>query len=414
MPFFRFLKANAPFLFVGFLLALLSSFGQTFFIAIFAAEIRADFGLSHGEWGAAYGLATTVSAGLMLWAGGLTDRFRVRKLGVVVLLGLALACLGMAINPLAALLPVVIFALRFLGQGMTSHISGIAMARWFAASRGRALAVAALGFSAGEAFLPMSFVALKDYIHWQMLWVIAAGVVLAATPVLLVMLRLERTPQSMANEAQSTGMNGRQWSRGDVLRHRLFWFLIPALLGPPAVNTAFFFQQVHLAEAKGWAHAGLVALFPIYSAAAVAAMLASGWAVDRWGTARLMPLYQLPLALFYFLFAGVESLAVAAPIMLLLGITSGAQSTVPVAFWAEFYGTRHIGAIKAIAVAIMVLGSAIGPGLSGALIDAGISFPRQMWGISAYILASCWLVAYAATRAQRDLAAAPQIDVIRP
>ncbi|MDZ4094024.1 MAG: MFS transporter [Paracoccaceae bacterium] len=414
MSFFKFLWANAPFLFAGFMLALLSSFGQTFFIAVFAGEIRSEFSLSHGEWGGIFGLATAVSAGLMLWAGGLTDRFRVRTLGAVVLMGLALACLGMAANPLLALLPVVIFALRFLGQGMTSHISGVAMVRWFAGSRGRALAVAALGFSVGEALLPIGFVALKAVMSWRLLWVIAAGAVVVSMPLLLILLRRERTPQSMAHEAQSLGMGGRHWTRGNVLRHRLFWFLMPALLGPSAFNTAFFFQQVHLTEVKGWPHAGLVALFPIYSAATVVAMLGSGWAVDRWGTARLMPLYQLPLAAFYFLFAGVDSLAMAMPIMVLLGMTSGAQSTVPVAFWAEFYGTRHIGAIKATAAAIMVMGSAIGPGLTGALIDAGIGFPQQMWGISAYILISCALVAFGIARSRRDLAMAPKIDVIRP
>ena len=414
MPFFPFLRANAPFLLAGFLLALLSSFGQTFFISLFGGEIRAEFGLSNGEWGATYGIATTVSAAVMLWAGGLTDRFRVRSLGTVVLIGLALACLAMAANPWPVALVGVIFALRLLGQGMTSHISGVAMARWFVANRGRALAIAALGFSLGEAVLPLGFVALKTVLNWRMLWLAAAIMVVLALPLLVALLRRERTPQSMAHEAQAVGMGGRHWSRGDVLRHRLFWFLVPALLAPAAFNTAFFFQQVHLAEVKGWAHMGLVALFPIYSVATVVAMLVSGWAVDRWGTARLMPLYQLPLAGFFLAFASVDSLAVAAPVMVLMGLTSGAASTVPVAFWAEFYGTRNIGAIKATAAAIMVLGSAIGPGLTGALIDAGIDFPHQMLGIAAYIVLACGLVAVGVRRARRDLAPSAQIDVISP
>jgi len=414
MPFFQFLRANAPFLLAGFLLALLSSFGQTFFISLFGGEIRAEFGLSNGEWGATYGIATTVSAAVMLWAGGLTDRFRVRSLGTVVLIGLALACLAMAANPWPVALVGVIFALRLLGQGMTSHISGVAMARWFVANRGRALAIAALGFSLGEAVLPLGFVALKTVLNWRMLWLAAAIMVVLALPLLVALLRRERTPQSMAHEAQAVGMGGRHWSRGDVLRHRLFWFLVPALLAPAAFNTAFFFQQVHLAEVKGWAHMGLVALFPIYSVATVVAMLVSGWAVDRWGTARLMPLYQLPLAGFFLAFASVDSLAVAAPVMVLMGLTSGAASTVPVAFWAEFYGTRNIGAIKATAAAIMVLGSAIGPGLTGALIDAGIDFPHQMLGIAAYIVLACGLVAVGVRRARRDLAPSAQIDVISP
>ncbi|MDP4034420.1 MAG: MFS transporter [Pseudorhodobacter sp.] len=412
MAFILFLRANAPFLIAGFLLALLSSFGQTFFISIFGGEIRAEFGLSNGEWGATFGIATAVSAGVMLWAGALTDRFRVRTLGVAVLVGLALACLGMAANPFAALLVVVIFFLRFMGQGMTSHISGVAMVRWFAGNRGRALAIAALGFSAGEATLPLGFVALKAVLPWRALWLLAAGIVVLALPLLVALLKRERTPQSMAEESQAAGMGGRHWSRGEVLRHRLFWFLVPALLGPPAFNTAFFFQQVHLAEVKGWAHMGLVALFPIFSAATVLAMLISGWAVDRWGTARLMPLYQLPLAGFFLAFASVDSLTAAAPVMVLMGLTSGAASTVPVAFWAEFYGTRNIGAIKATAAAVMVLGSAIGPGLTGALIDTGIDFPHQMLGIAAYILASCGLVAVAVRRARSDLPLAAQVDVI--
>ena len=414
MPFFQFLRANAPFLLAGFLLALLSSFGQTFFISLFGGEIRAEFGLSNGEWGATYGIATTVSAAVMLWAGGLTDRFRVRSLGTVVLIGLALACLAMAANPWPVALVGVIFALRLLGQGMTSHISGVAMARWFVANRGRALAIAALGFSLGEAVLPLGFVALKTVLNWRMLWLAAAIMVVLALPLLVALLRRERTPQSMAHEAQAVGMGGRHWSRGDVLRHRLFWFLVPALLAPAAFNTAFFFQQVHLAEVKGWAHMGLVALFPIYSVATVVAMLVSGWAVDRWGTARLMPLYQLPLAGFFLAFASVDSLAAAAPVMVLMGLTSGAASTVPVAFWAEFYGTRNIGAIKATAAAIMVLGSAIGPGLTGALIDAGIDFPHQMLGIAAYIVLACGLVAVGVRRSRRDLAAPAQVNVISP
>jgi MFS family permease len=392
VPFLSFLRENAPFLFAGFLLAFLSSFGQTFFISIFAGEIRAEFGLSHGEWGASYGLATTASAAAMLWAGALTDIFRVRALGMAVLFALAFACLAMALNNLVWLLPVVIFLLRLLGQGMTSHISGVAMARWFAASRGRALAIAAIGFSVGEALLPAIFVGLKSVMDWRMLWVIAAGLVAITTPVLILLLRKERTPQSMAEESQAFGMGGKQWSRGQAIRHPLFWMIVPLIMGPPAFNTAFFFHQVHLADVKGWSHLGLVALFPVYSAATVVAMLASGWAVDRWGTARMMPAYVLPLAVFYFLFPAVPTLSWAPMVMVFMGITSGAAATVPVAFWAEFYGTQSIGAIKATAASVMVLGSAIGPALTGGLIDAGYSFPAQMSGIGLYLIAASALV----------------------
>jgi MFS family permease len=403
MPFFAFLRANAPFLAAGFLLAFLSIFGQTTFISIFAGEIRAEFGLTHGEWGAAYALGTLISAVIMLWAGTLTDRFRVRALGAAVLVAMALACLVMAANPYAALLPGAILLLRLFGQGMMTHTSGVAMARWFVASRGRALSIAALGFSVGEILLPLSFTAMKAHVDWHWLWVLAAVILLLALPLLSRLLRLERTPQSMSSENQSLGMEGRHWTRAQALRHPLFWLIMPALTAGPLFITAFFFQQVHLAQVKGWDHLSLVEIFPVYTLAGVAAMMVGGAVVDRFGTTWVMALYPVAAGLFFLVFAHVDSLAMAALVIVLLGLSAGAQSTIPVAFWAEFYGTRHIGAIRAAAGSMMVLGTALGPVGSGWLIDRGVNFPAQMTGIGLYILLASVLAVFAVNRAHKTL-----------
>ncbi|NGQ91140.1 MFS transporter [Rhodobacter sp. HX-7-19] len=404
MPFLSFLRANAPFLFAGFLLSFLSGFGQTYFISVFAAEIRALNGLGHGEWGALYAACTMASAFVMLWSGALTDRFRVRHLGSAVLALLALACLLMATGPTGWLLPLGIFALRLFGQGMVVQTAGVAMARWFVASRGRALAVAALGFSVGEVVMPLGFVWLKSLLHWQGLWLVAALIIAASLPVIWRLLRLERTPQSIAAENDAPGMGNRHWTRGQMLRHPLFWCVLPALIGPPCFITAFFFQQVHLAEVKGWSHLGLVATFPAYTAASVTAMFAGGWALDRWGTARLMPVYVLPLGLFFMLFPMIDSLSLAAPAMLIMGLTSGAQTTIPMAFWAEFYGTRHLGAIRATVASAMVLATAIGPALSGLLIDRGHSLPDQMPAYAGWFVLAAALLFW---RIRSDRAALP-------
>lgn len=379
-----FLAKNAPWLASGAILTLLSSFGQTFFISIFAAEIQSDFSLSHGAWGGIYALGTTTSAVAMIWAGALTDRFRVRTLGPTILVLLASACLLMALNPYAWLLPVVIFALRFSGQGMTTHIAVVAMARWFVATRGRALSIAALGHSIGQALLPIIFVMLLGQIDWRILWVFAALISLAGVPILIGLLKQERTPQSMANENPSFGMNARFWGRLDAIRHPLFWCMVPSVLGPSAFSTAFFFHQVYFAELKGISHVSLVAQFPLYTAVSVAAMLLSGWALDKFGTARLIPFFQIPMIAAFVLFGIADSLFIVIVGFVMLGLTGGATATLPSAFWAEFYGTKYIGSIKALAAAIMVLGSAIGPGITGVLIDQGIRLEVQFYWISAY------------------------------
>ena len=380
----RFIFQNSRWLTAGALLTLISSFGQTYFISIFAGEIRAAFNLSHGDWGAIYGFGTFASAIVMIWSGGLTDVMRVRHLGPIVLATLAASCLFMAFNPWVALLPVVIFCLRFTGQGMSTHIAAVAMSRWFVANRGKALSVASLGFSVGEACYPILVVSLLLLFSWQSVWILAAGVTALAIPALLWLLAEERSPQSSATEGQSLGMGGRHWNRNQALSHPLFWFMIPALLGQSAFNTAFFFLQVHFAEIKGWEHLQLVAMFPVYTLVSIAAMILSGILLDKFDTARLIPYFQLPMIGAFLIFAFGQSLMAVLVGFIFLGLSSGANATLPNAFWAEFYGTKHLGSIKAAAAAIMVLGSAIGPAVTGVLLDYDLPLDIQYVAVSVF------------------------------
>lgn len=381
-----FLRENAQWLGAGALLTFLSSFGQTFFISLFAEEIMTEFSLSPGQWSVIYSIGTTLSAIIMVRAGVLSDTYRTRSVGMFVLGGLALACCAMALNPFAVGLVAVVLALRLFGQGMASHLAVVAMSRWFVATRGRALAVCTLGFTVGEFLFPITFVALLGVLDWRYLWLGAGLIAALGIPVLARLLVSERNPRDVSEENQSLGMGGVHWVRASVLRHALFWLLIPALLGPSAFNTAFFFHHVHFAGLKGWSHLELVLLFPIYTTMGIAAMILSGWAIDRWGSARTMPFYQAPMVGAYLFFALGSSWVAFLCGFLCLALTSGANSTIPNAFWAEFYGTRHIGAIKAMAAAVMVLGSAIGPGITGLLIDQGFDLDRQYLFVSAYFV----------------------------
>ena len=282
---------------------------------------------------------------------------------MIVFLGLALAATAMFALHSAYILPLIIFALRLFGQGMCSHLAVVAMSRWFVANRGRALSLANLGFSCGEAFLPLICVALMAHVAWYKLWLIAALLSVLAAPLLWWLLRDERTPQALAQENISVGMCGRHWTRKEAVRHPLFWFMIPSLIGPSAFGTAFFFHQVHYSEIKGWDHIYFVSFLPLYTVGSVLAMLLSGWALDKFGTPKLFPIYQLPASLAFILFALCSDVSLLLIGLLLSAMTFGANATLPNAFWAEFYGTENLGALKALAAALMVLGSAVGPGL---------------------------------------------------
>jgi MFS family permease len=208
--------------------------------------------------------------------------------------------------------------------------------------------------------------------------VLAALMALAAIPALLLLLRRERTPQGQGDTDETAGMGGRHWTRGQAIRHPLFWATVPLVMGPSAWITALFFQQVHLAAEKGWTHLEFVALFPVYTVTSIGAMLAGGWTIDRFGTRLLIPFAQIPLIAGFVLMGVAPGLLAGAAAMALIATTNGVWGPLTAAFWAELYGTRHLGAIRALAAAVMVLGSAIGPVASGMLIDAGLGFDGQM------------------------------------
>jgi MFS family permease len=408
-----FVRANAPFLGAGALIAFTSSYGQTFFIALWADDILREFALSDGGWGLLYASATVASAATMVFAGVLTDRIRVRRLATIVGLGLAAACLLMAGARGWAMLLLAVFALRLFGQGMMSHLANVAMARWFVASRGKALAIAATGFMAGQAVLPVLFVTAEGVVSWRWLWVLSALLVVAAVPVILRLLRAERTPQSVAAETEAVGMDGRHWTRAELLREPFLWAMVPLLLGPPAFGTALFFHQVHLVTVKGWALVDYVALLPLLTSVSVGVLFLSGLGIDRFGSPRLMQVYLLPFALGFLIMGWADALWGAALALIVFGIGTGAQGTLPTACWAELFGTRHLGAIKALATAVMVFGTAIGPGLTGVAIDLGVDFPDQMTAIGIYFLVAGALAAAALQRAIPRLPRAAKVDVVR-
>ncbi len=405
MPLAEFIRSNGRFLTAGVVISFSSSYGQTFFVSIFAAQIMAFYGLTDGEWGAVYTIATTVSAAVMFWAGATVDHFRVRKLAWFVVPGLALTCALMAVNTWVIGLTLIVFLLRFLGQGMMSHLAITSMARWFVARRGLALSISALGFAIGTSVFPILFAYLLDHFDWRVLWLLASGLLLLTFPLILWLLAAERTPQSLAKESTVTGMDNQHWSRRDVLRSPFFWLLLPMLLGPPAWGTALFFQQVHIADVKGFSLVEYLSLIPLLTGVSVVVMLISGQLIDRFGTPVLIKLYLVPYILAFIVISVAESLFLVAFGMMLFGVGAGIQSTVPTAFWAEFFGTKHIGAIKAISTSVMVFGSAIGPGISGALIDLGYDFPTQMIAYALYFVVAGAMVWVAVDRAKMRLPA---------
>ena len=391
---FRFLIDNARWLAAGFLLTFMSGFGQTFFISLFSGEIRGELGLSHGGFGTVYGAATLASAISIIWVGRLADIRNPAIAGVVVSGGLAAAALVMSIAAGPVTLFLAIYGLRLFGQGMMTHTSQTLIGRWFVATRGRALAISGFGFPASEAAYPLIVVALLAFLGWREIWMVVAGVLmLVSAPGLWWLLRENRTPQhARTNGGAHAAAEQRQWTRKQVLRDPIFYLLMPAFLAPSFIGTGIFFHQVHMTETKGWELVQFAGYFPLFAATQVVTALVAGFLVDRWSARHILPLVLVPQGIAAALLASTANPLVVPFVMMGLGLTSGLMSTVSGALWPEIYGVLHLGAIRAMAISAMVLSTAAAPFVLGVLIDAGVAFDLQLYGMACYMAAATVLL----------------------
>ena len=378
----RFIAAHPWLVAYGLLAAFFSSFGQTFFVALFGGELRAAFELSHTTYGALYSGATLASGLTLTGFGHVMDRMALRRYTLCVCLAAGVAALGMAAVPSAAVLALAFFAVRLTGQGLLTHMSAVAMGRVFARDRGKAVSLAALGHPLGEAVLPGLAVAAMAAVGWRGTWLAIGLVMLLIVPALMVWLL--RRSGAGAGERPAAGHGGRDTALGGVVRDPLFVLVAACVLAPPIVVTGMFFHQVALIEAKGWSMGWLASSYAAFAATTALSSLGAGSLVDRLGSRRVLPAYLLPLAAGLAVLALGEGRWVLPLYMGLMGASAGANFTVVGAIWADLYGTAHLGAIRGFVQTLIVLSTAATPVAVGWVLDAGITFAGIALAFAAY------------------------------
>ncbi|MBW8636437.1 MFS transporter [Hoeflea sp. WL0058] len=393
MSFFAFIRDNLRWLAGGLFLTLFSSFGQTFFISLSAGQIREEYGLTHGGFGTLYMLATLASALSLPYVGRIVDYVSVAKVTLLIIPMLALAAVSMALSHHIALLALTIYGLRLFGQGMMTHNAITAMGRWYVARRGRAVSIATLGHQCGEATLPFAFVLLSAAIGWRSSWLVSAAfLMLVALPLIYLLMRVERQPRS--TDGPELFSAARDWTRAEVMRDPTFWILLLGVLAPGFIGTTIFFHQVYLVELRGWTLELFAGSFLAMSIMTVIFALIGGALVDRFSAVALLPSFLIPLGLSCMVLSLVEQSWGVFAFMGLLGISYGLSSTLFGALWPEIYGSRYLGSIRSVVVALLVFATAMGPGVTGFLIDAQISYPLQIAVMGLYSFAMCFVMLF--------------------
>lgn len=394
----------------GFAMTFGSSLGQTYFIGLFSGEIRADLGLSHGEFGGLYSGATLASAVLLLWSGSLIDRMTLRNYAYLISLSLGLGCALMAASTGPLLLFFALLALRHFGQGLMSIAGATTMVRYLDHHKGKANALGGMGYSLSEAILPSLVILSIMVLDWRLSWLFWGITLAIALPALTHWLlrdhetRHQKYLQTLQTcDGTGTATSRRQWQRSEVVKDPNFYLFLPVLLAQPLLFTGFMFHQVQLVEEKKWSLAAWGGLFLFYALLNSLCKLLAGLLVDRYSAIRLAPMICLPMGLGLLLLASADHFFLAVAYMGLLAISVGIYSTMSSPFFSEMYGTLHLGSIKSLTTAAMVFATAIAPVVMGWLIDRGVSMDVMAMGGAAYTVIASALAFYALYRRKSSL-----------
>ena len=377
----------------GFIFTFFSSFGQSFFLGLFNSSIREALSISHGQFGSIYASATLLSSIVLVWIGKKIDDVNILKFASYVIIFLSASCFIFSKISSIIFLFIGIFLMRLAGQGLSSHTATTTISRFFERNRGRALSTCWLGLSLAEFTLPVLIVFLLTFIEWRDIWISISILVIIILPIISYVLvkdvKLETREKSSVSENTK---EIRQWKRIEVLKDYRFYIISITMLAMPWIATGSFVYQSFITTSKGWGPYIIAQSFMAYSILSVITLFISGFLIDKFSSRKLLIYMNIPLlfatfVLFYFN-AQISSFFFFG----LLGITNGLANVLGSSTWAEIYGVRFIGSIKALTTALMVFATAFGTALFGILIDYGFGIEQIAIVSGSYVLTSIILL----------------------
>ena len=362
----------------GFIFTFFSSFGQSFFLGLFNSSIRDTLSITQGQFGTIYASATLLSSFVLIWVGKKIDDINILNFAFFVTLLLSFSCFFFSKISSITFLFMAIFLMRFSGQGMMSHTATTTISRYFTKSRGKALSTTWFGLSTAEFILPVLMVYLLTIYSWQNIWISISLLVLIFLPIISFILvkNLNFDSREELNKNSIQEKNIKQWKRIEVLKDYRFYIICLNMLAMPWIATGVFVYQSFITESKDWGTFVIAQSFMVYSVLSVVTLLTSGFLIDKFTSRKLLIFMNIPLLLSTLVLVFFDSSVTAFIFLGLIGISNGLANVLGSSTWAEMYGVKYIGSIKALTTALMVFSTAFGTALFGLLIDKAYSIEQ--------------------------------------
>ena len=361
----------------GFIFTFFSSFGQSFFLGLFNSSIRDALSITHGQFGTIYASATLLSSLVIIWVGKKIDDIDVFKFGTFVTLLLSFSCYFFSKVSSVTFLFIAIFLMRFSGQGLMSHTATTTISRYFTKSRGKALSTGWFGLSTAEFILPVFIIYLLTFLEWRSIWINISFVILFL-PIIsyLLIKKIKLDSREIDNDEDKKNIKIKNWKRIEVIKDYRFYIVCANMLAMPWIATGIFVYQSFILSSKNWGPYVIAQSFMAYSVLSVITLFIAGFLIDKFSSRKLLIYMNLPFLLSLFIIIVFDNPIVSFLFLGLIGISNGLANVLGSSTWAEVYGVKHIGSIKALTTALMVFSTAFGTAVFGLLIDKGFSIEQ--------------------------------------
>jgi predicted MFS family arabinose efflux permease len=362
----------------GFIFTFFSSFGQSFFLGLFNSSIRNELSITHGQFGSIYASATLLSSFLLIWVGKKIDDINISKFALFVIILLSFSSFFFSKISSITFLFIAIFLMRFAGQGMMSHTATTTISRYFTKSRGKALSTGWFGLSTAEFILPVLIVYLLAIYDWKNIWLIISIIVIIFLPAASYFLvrNLNFDSRETGDDKNSPFNKIKDWKRIEVIKDYRFYIICANMLAMPWIATGTFVYQSFILESKNWGPFIIAQSFMAYSVLSVITLFLSGFLIDKFTSRKLLVFMNIPLLISVIVIIYFNHPITSFIFLGLIGISNGFANVLGSSTWAEIYGVKYIGSIKALTTALMVFATAFGTALFGILIDNGFSIEQ--------------------------------------
>ena len=388
------LSLNKKVIVFGFIFTFFSSFGQSFFLGLFNAPIRNELGITHGEFGSIYAFATIFSSLMLIWVGKKIDDYRILNYSFFVVILLFISSLLFSFINSIYFLAVGIFLMRLSGQGLMSHTSTTTISRFFEKTRGKALSSIWFGLSTAEFILPVLITYFFLVYSWRTVWQGIAVLIILFLPyvILNTIKSINLDSREVDKSPNLRKIKIKSWKRKDVIKDYRFYILSLNMLAMPWMATGVFVYQSFIADSKMWAVYTIPKAFMVYSITSIITLFLSGFLVDKFTGRKLILIMNIPLLLAMLVLLNFNSEIYAYVFLGFIGVSNGLANILGSSTWAEIYGVKYIGSIKALTTAFMVFSTAFGTAVFGLLIDKGYSIEDIAFVGATYIVVSLILL----------------------